>query len=580
MKRGKSLVALAVFCECLLCLPNVAVAQYSTQKIDLQEGWNGIYLRVLPDDARCDTVFSGWPVVSVSLYNMEQTAVQYTTSPDEPQDAQDDYLTWVPTDVAGLNALNSVMAGHSYLIYATNSFQTVLTGRPVVPRLSWSSLSTNTTTLAGFCAGDSAKFGTYLNGLGVDIADADILAVGGTNFTDMTMPVGNSGWSGSVEDEVVEQGHAYFFTFPDNLVSDFSGPIKVSPAGSDGIHFYQNYSYRSLEVENEHGDDLTVTVNLVGSASAPDGSSPILPVIYYKLALQDWKPLTGTLTKALASGQSWNIQLAVDRSKMASGESYGGVFVVTDTAGSRVEVPLEVDYLEADLYSAVWPAGLWVGKAVLSEVSQMLGDGTVIDGQQAGSTMEYRLILHVDEAGRCRLLQRVIVSGSEDDDGNWNAKLYVDEDDVPTDDTAVRISSVAMGLNNDAEWDESAGGFGESLSFDYVIAPDDPVNPFLHSRHPDHDGLKADFKTPLPSGDNPASYMAEIKPETFSISNTVTLIWGDDSEGAGSALWNPEEMAVGTFRHRLSGLRREGAILMEGAFEIQRVSLVGTLTTE
>jgi len=578
MRSGKSLVVRAVFFMCWLCLLNAAVAQYSTQEIHLDEGWNGVYLRVQPDDAQCRAVFSGWPVESVSLYNMNQTAVQFTTSPDEPQSPQDDYLTWVPTDIAGLNVLNSVLAGHSYLIYATNSCTKILTGRPVVPRTLWTSLSTNRVILAGFCVGENATFGTYLNGLGVDSSGFEAHAVGGTNYTHMAIPIGMSAWNGSVDGEKVESSAAYFFSFSDNLVSDFSGPIKVSPADSDGVHFYENYSYKSLKIENEHGNNLTVTVNLVASVPAPNGSLPVLPMLYYKEVLKDWKPWTAAISKKVEAGQSWDIQLAVDRLDMVVGESYGGVFVLTDTAGSRVEVPLEVDY--SDSYSAVWPAGLWVGEAVLSEVSQMLGDGTVIDGQQAGSTMKYRLILHVDEGGDCRLLQRVIVSGSEDDDGNWNTKLYRDEADVPADTTAVRISSVALGLKNDVSWDETAGEFGDTLRFNYVIDASDPVNPFLHSRHPQHDGLGFDFKTPLPSGDNFINYVAEIKPETFSISNTITMVWNDESEGAGSALWNPEETATGTFSHQIDGLRKEGAILMDGTFEIQRVSQVGTLTVE
>lgn len=179
MSSRKSLVVRALLFIYWLCLSTVAVAQYSTQVIDLNEGWNGVYLRVQPDEAQCRTVFSGWPVASVSLYNMNQTAVQFTTSPDEPQSAQDDYLTWVPTNIAGLNALNSVLGGHSYLIYATDSCTKVLTGRPVVPRVSWTSLSTNSVILAGFCVGESAKFGTYLTGLGVAGSGYNGHAVGG-----------------------------------------------------------------------------------------------------------------------------------------------------------------------------------------------------------------------------------------------------------------------------------------------------------------------------------------------------------------------------------------------------------------
>ena len=99
---------------------------------------------------------------------------------------------------------------------------------------------------------------------------------------------------------------------------------------------------------------------------------------------------------------------------MVEGQLYGAVLVCTDSAGGRVEVPVDAPYGKSDPTKALWPAGLWVGKASLNQVTQVLGDGTIVNGAKAGSTMALRLILHVAEDGECRLLQRVIIAGDED----------------------------------------------------------------------------------------------------------------------------------------------------------------------
>jgi hypothetical protein len=209
-----------------------------------------------------------------------------------------------------------------------------------------------------------------------------------------------------------------------------------------------------------------------------------------------------------------------------------------------------------------------------------------VDGAKAGGTLEFRLILHVDTVKRCRLLQRVIIAGAEDTNGTWNASLYVDEAKVPPGMKSARISSVAFGLKNNAiTWDETYfgdnSGFGKNLRFTYTLAADDPVNPFRHAYHPDHDGLDARFKTQLPTGDNSQNYIGEIKPELFSVSNTVTLSWTNaPAVGSNAVLWNPSEKVTGKIEFQVGGLRREGPILMKGDFELRRISQVGSLSLE
>jgi len=555
--------------------------QYAVQTITMTKGWNAVYLQVEPEDARCEVVFADWPVASVSLYNMARAVAQYTESPDEPLNSADEFLTWTPGLPAGANSLNTVIAGQAYLVFATAGCTRGISGRPAVPRIDWVP-GTNACNLVGFRQSATVTFGSYLAGSGFDLSKLSVYAVNGTNSVKPTLlQVG--GFSG-LNTAAMTQGKAYFIVC--DKVSAFSGPIKVSPAGTGGIFFPTNSSYQILRLKNEHGAPLAVTLSVQNSAAAPSGDVPALPTLLAFDYLDGWQNMTTGVQKTLAAGEEWTLPLAVDRTGMVAGQAYGGVLICTDAAGGRVEIPLEAEYGLPDTTHALWPAGLWVGNASLDRVSQVLTNGTAVDGVKAGGVMEIRLILHVGADKRCRLLQRVIIAGSEDTNGTWNAALYVDEAKVPPGLKSARISSVAFGLkNNGITWDEAyygdQSGFGKNLRFTYTLAADDPVNPFRHPYHPDHDGLDAKFKTMLPFGDNPTNYIGAIKPELFSISNTVTLAWTNTpAPGSGSALWNPSEKVTGDVTFQVDGLRQTGTIRMKGFFELKRISQVGALSLE
>ena len=556
-------------------LPGTAHAYLSTQSIVLSNGWNGVFLEVEPEDARCDSVFSNWPVANVSAYVAGPERSTYTDEAGTTLVAIPEYLAWQPGQPAGVNSLNMVMAGNAYLIYATQACQRVITGRPVDPRTEWmcGPAGTNYFTLAGFRTDSSATFGTYFAGSGFNIPTLVVYTAGGTNregpqwqrvgFTSVTLLP-------------VTQGKAYMVAA--DKPSNFSGPLEVSPP--TGIYIPGSSSRSVLKLTNRHNTNLTVSVVARSSASNHLGVIATLPDVRYFDSGLGW---TNHLApKVLQAGESWSIPLSVNRSGMQESETYGAVISIAHNAGGYSEIPLEVDYAQPDPAHALWPAGLWVGKARLDKVSQVLGDQMVKEGVEAGSALDLRLILHVDVSNRCSLLQRVILAGPEDTNGNWNASLYTDEAHVPAGSKSVRISSVTFSLNNNGlSPDPGHERFGEELQFTYAIAADDPVNPFFHPYHPDHDGLEADFTTPTASGDNFTNYMNEIKPELFSISNVVRLVWSEPATPGGASLgWDPSEKVSGTIEFEVGNLRREGPVTMEGRFELRRVSRMGVLSRE
>ena len=60
--RLRSLFSVVAF---FLLSASVATAQWATQSIVLEPGWNAVYLEVQPEPRECDAVFAELPVESV-----------------------------------------------------------------------------------------------------------------------------------------------------------------------------------------------------------------------------------------------------------------------------------------------------------------------------------------------------------------------------------------------------------------------------------------------------------------------------------------------------------------------------------
>ena len=52
-------------------------AQWVTQSITLNPGWNAVFLEVQPANPDCDAVFAGIPVESVWAWNRRYSSVQF-----------------------------------------------------------------------------------------------------------------------------------------------------------------------------------------------------------------------------------------------------------------------------------------------------------------------------------------------------------------------------------------------------------------------------------------------------------------------------------------------------------------------
>jgi len=171
-----------------------------------------------------------------------------------------------------------------------------------------------------------------------------------------------------------------------------------------------------------------------------------------------------------------------------------------------------------------------------------------------GSEFKFRVLLRVADDGAASLLPEYVFTGTR------------------------RISSVAFSHPRPITA-SAAFAAGQPLSFPITIAANDPLNPFLHKYHPDHDNLDAGFN-PIDL-DETLSYLWE-SPE---VQRRITLELSDVLPYAGATA--DEAIALdwgganwgGYYREVLHGLHRND-ITVKGYFVIRQILTGDQLATQ
>ncbi len=547
------------------------------QTIHLKAGWNAFYLKLSPLGT-ADEVFAGWPVSEVGMYDAAAfTATrQFAAGLDTEGVVAPGMRVWRRGD-PDASTLKSVKGNSVYTCYATGKYDVTLYGPPDAMRMSWHPVKDSTTVLnyAGVSLDPTASSGASVSAYfsGLDAGATYRKQIYGSNANEPQLQPFNAT---SVTDGSVLLMDA-------GVASDWSGVLYVTPAS--GVEFSTNRVLSSVSVRNDGATARQVRISLrVGDATNVQPALP-LPTVMWRdpLTLDNWHASLSSeaAVRTLEPGQTWTLELALDRTQfqnVAVGTVYGGLLQFTDvTTGanaSRFQTSIMLRAVSdgARTLRTDWPAGLWLCEATFDQVTHVVDDNTVVDvatsatgnpdETKAGGRMEIRLPVHVDVDGNLRLCQRVSIVAET----NGVSKLYAGGATRPAGSIEqMRISSVV--LPTDIPVVNGTGVFGNHAEFSFVVGERSKVNPFRHALHPNHDGLRSDFSTQAPSGDDVRNYMATVKPELFSISNAVELVW---NENTGSK-WTPAETLKGTCIWTFSGLRREADLRARGKFTMRRI---------
>lgn len=571
-------------CLCLLsvvlCL--TASASHIRETMTLAKGWNAIYLESTPDgDGDCAAFFAGLPVTRVGCYVSDAyTATkQYSDDGKELVQKPLSYYVWMVDD-PDFSTLNALRGGNCYLIYATNACTKTFFGVPAAPRLTWRKADTSGEgflNLAGVSTAldtsdpsvklVAAKYfgeGPY----GSDNGNGAFYTVGGTSsaaprFTPSSL-------FGAPK---VQNGKAYALTAVRG--EDWPGVIEVQSAAlNGGLDFADGAVKDSLVVRNR-GNTNHVFRLTVQRSELPVEGADVFPDLLREIAVGPgetaWTNVTAdaSWTTELEPGEAQAFAFAADRTKLAEGVTYGALLAIEDLGEShmRVRVPITVDSAEKSTY----PRGLWVGSVQLSQVS--FDDNGVTRMLPAAGTMKATILLHVGADGKpTTLLPRVALA----ENSNGVVEVFHELDQArAVNANARRLTSVMLPASASAV--AGTGGAFESadgLTFSYVVKEDAVDNPFRHAFHPDHDGLSADYTAKAPSGDDIGNYArGDIKPELWSVSNTVHLVWKDDA-GRPTTGFSPEELSYGIVEWKAEGLKST-PVLMRGMFAVRRVNEAG-----
>lgn len=586
MFREKWLTArlsgVCLYFACVFPLVAGAVAPYTTQSLSLVQGWNAVYVEVAPD-ATADDLFADWPVDHVGLYD----PVSFLATRQFGADWDSEGLTgssmalW-KRGFPEASSLSRVPAGSVLVTYCTNESHSVtIRGVPAAPRTTWHVSGTNAVyNFFGFSTTQQTDISAYLEGSPCEgVKSRAYYRIVGDNLDAGPDPLEVRTWNSKVSDGDV-------LLLPSDDLSDWSGVLFVSPM--NGIDFGQNGVKATLTVRNDGKSPRTVSVTLEQAVNAAElqlsGTLPLCLHVRdadvartnaaWSAALSGYGPVT---KKELAPDETWRLEFGLDRtafSSLVKGLSFGALLRITEDGDShaKVVVPLAGETSGVVVPDAALPVGLWVADVQFDHV---LAPGSTV-GTETGGAAKLRLPIHIDANGKVRLLQRVVTAGEIAADGTYTYRLYAGSAVVPSTATMVtRISAVC--LPTETPVIEAAGESDSVIAFSFAVAADGATSILRHPLHPQHDGLRWDFSTPAPSGDDFQNYKGDVKPETFSVGNRIEMSFGLNG---GEAAWNPEDTKSGTCRWTFSGLMRQGNIVLSGPMTVKRVSSVAEIVLE
>lgn len=549
----KTVFALAVVL--VAGVPSLAAPSVE-QVIELQPGWNSIYLEVRPEPNDIGSVFAGIPIESVWTWQPRISTVEFIRDPSEGLLNRPGWLGYFPPGPEEfLTNLHAVLVNRPYLVNVSAESGPVtltVTGAPVVRKIDW---APNSYSLVGFPVdpGNPPTFGDFLNPSeahrGQPIYRLDSAGQ----------------WVAAPPTERIRSGEAYWVYT--RGASDFTAPIEIDPGFGDGLEYGALLNERTLEIRNLSSAEGSVVIRRQRSLATA-------PLCYWRLERQtDPEAGTETLRNAwpdlgsehvfdLRGGEQRPVRLAIRRAELTSDE-IEGVLEIKDGLGTRWLVPVSAtkgSAVEGSI-AGVLGAGLWVGNVVIDHVEEVRNDST--SPIPTGSEFDFRVILHSDGTSTKLLKQVYQMWHSDGQTGSY--VLITDDDRLADFDSAsmrdgepvsYRISSVAYDFDGIELVGSGAPAPGGSVTFVIELDADAATNPFKHSFHPDHDN------------DSQAS---DIDGVPYGVTRNWTLAFAeDDPTGLDPPEWGDSVMG-GTFSETLTGLHNQ-TIDVQGTFRLWRVS--------
>ncbi|HSA11853.1 MAG TPA: hypothetical protein P5205_15945 [Candidatus Paceibacterota bacterium] len=388
----------------LLGLVPVGSAQWVTQTLQLQNGWNAVHLRVQPFPASCDQLFSNTPVTQVFRYNARMMATQFGTDPTQPWKRPDEWLVWVPSgdELAYVRTLVNVVGGTAYLIKSTNAWTLTLKGRPAIPRFNWVPGQPN---LVGFQLTpivDSRP--TFANFFRYEPAVDGAPSFDKTNIVQIGLNLETTNLTPQTAFRKIDPDVAYWIRA--QAPSDFIGPVRISTTDPEGLAYgtrMNELELRLLNACDSNPAPVVVTLRHVISEAPPADAPPLagtVPLLYADRTATNWIwrpwPIDQSQNWSLTNGQLLSLRLAINRSAMSppaeTNALWQSLLRLSADGGAYAHIPLSAACDSGTDQLAAFPYGLWVGQANINEVS-CARFSTNSSGEEATVSLRKRFLM-------------------------------------------------------------------------------------------------------------------------------------------------------------------------------------------
>ena len=535
-------------------LAQAARAQWVTQNLQLVPGFNPVFVQVTPATNDCESLFGAIPSIeSVWMYNRYTKTTSSGATPNGTAVGQDHWLMWFPKSSSKnfLSTLSQVRGGQAYMIHLRSNAPPMtisLKGIPGLPRTDWLPFDM---TLAGgpISRQSSVTFAQFFH----DIPELTTEAGSSSSFYNISPLQARETQIRHPEATAMVPGKAYWFILKGHRDNPY--PFMVTAQGEmNSVQFLNDGKTSSVNLINSMSSvSATLHLRILPSEAPPPGAParagdvPVAALILGPDGAYTPRLLADGVDIMLAPGETRTLRLGLATGLLTPTTdvkaTYQGLIEVTEEAHGYCQlVPVVAAVPGSSLakqkqswlgmgstpqpqtattISATAPsAGLWVGKITLGTVNNPGFDPTNSRPDMAQNPLtkvavplDMRVMLHVDSNGVARVVQQAcfaqLWNGS-----NYDTQIYHDAASlVPGATLTSRISAPAWPRLPPCPM---TGAFGANLTATLSVPYDDPVNPFVHAYHPDHNNLDESYSTnKLPAG-----------VESFNISRNVTFYFG------------------------------------------------------
>lgn len=226
-----------------------------TQTIQLQEGWNSIYLEVSPSDVEPSVVFSNTPIDIVASYYETASSAQFVQDPEAELFRQTGWGVWYADDRPDsfLSTLHAIYGQQAYLIHSLEAHTWSVRGTVRIPDNRWRPGSYN---FVGFSV-DSVAAPTY----------AQFFAGSDEHDMEKIYRLINGSWKKVMDanGETMRAGEAFWIYCEGS--SSYKGPLQVDAPSTYGL--LSMGGRMELILRNKTGHPITPTLAHVVSSGDP-----------------------------------------------------------------------------------------------------------------------------------------------------------------------------------------------------------------------------------------------------------------------------------------------------------------------